>query len=202
MLRHREDIHIECNFLARLLDPHTRKEVPGSRREAHNVFTTTGRDWLAHLVIWNGIGTGPGGADEAATQRRLRWIGVGSGTQLEVEGVTSLDTPVAVDEAGNYLAALQTHDFPAVKQVRVYKEFKETEISTPLNPVVPVTEAGLFVDVIPVSSIGGDEDSAVGLEDSTLNRTIAANAPVAYKTFDVINKTQDFSLEIRWELRF
>ena len=107
-----------------------------------------------------------------------------------------------VDELGKYLAPLQTHDFPAVKQVRVFKEFSTTEISTSIAPVVPVTEAGLFVDVIPVSALGGTDDSAVGAEDSTLNRQIQFNAPVAYKTFDVFNKTQDFNLEIRCELRF
>lgn len=202
MLKFREDIHIESNFLARLIDPKTRKEVPGSRREAHNVFTDTGRDWLAHLVVWAGLNTGPSGEDVAYTQRRLRWMGVGTGTQAEVEGVTSLVTPVEVDESGNYLSPIQTSDFPATKQVRVYKEFSTAEISISGSPVVPVTEAGLFVDVIPVSAIGGSEDSAVGSEDSTLNRQVAANAPVAYKMFDVINKTQDFALEIRWEFRF
>lgn len=198
----REDIHVESNLLIRLIDPVTRKEVPGSRREMHNVFTTTGRDWLAHLVVWSGIGTGIGGTDVPLTQRRLRWIGVGTGTQGEVEGVTALNVPVEVDEDGNFLAALQGFSFPAIKQVRVFKEFNTTEISTSLSPVVPVTEAGLFVDVFPVSAIGGTDDSAVGLEDTTLNRLVQFNAPVAYKTFDVINKTQDFNLEIRWEFRF
>ena len=192
----------EVNFMARLIHPVTREEIPGSRREAHNVFTTTGRDWLAHLAVWSSIGGGPGGSDVAVTNRRLRWMGVGTGTQAEVEGVTSLVTPVQVDLAGNYLAALQAHDFPAVKQVRVFKEFGQSEISTVSSPVVPVTEAGLFVDVIPVSTIGGVDDSAVGAEDSTLNRLIQFNAPVAYKMFDVINKTQDFNLEIQWELQF
>jgi hypothetical protein len=203
MLIVREDINIEANLLIRLIDPRTRREVPGSRREAHNVFTTTGRDWLAHLCVWGGVGTGPGGADVALTQRRLRWMGVGTGTtQLEVEGVTSLETPVPVDESGNYLAPIQGHTFPAVKQVRVFKEFSTTEISTSITPVVPITEAGLFVDIFPVSANGGTDDSAVGFEDTTLSRLVQFNAPVAYKQFDVINKTQDFNLEIRWEFRF
>lgn len=202
MLRLQDDIHVESNFLARLIDPVTRREVKGSRREAHNVFTATGRDWLAHLIVWSGIGTGLGGADEAVTQRRLRWIGVGTGTQAEVEGVTALDTPVKVDSADNYLAAIQSHEFHATKQVRVYKEFATTEISTAADSTVAVTEAGLFVDVVPVSTEGGVDDSAVGAENSTLNRLVQYNSPVAYKTFGVITKTQDFNLEIRWELRF
>lgn len=198
MLKPREDIKIESNFMARLLHPKTRQEVPGSRREAHNVFTTTGRDWLAHLVVWSTIGS----PDIPVTQRRLRWLGVGSGTQAEVESITSLVEPLLVDEAGAYLAALQSHSFPATKQVRVSKEFSTTELSTTLDPVVEVREAGLFVDVYPVSTQGGVDDSAVGAEDTTLNRLLALNAPVAYKSFEVITKTQDFNLEITWEFRF
>lgn len=198
MQRCLEDINVWCNFLARLIDPKTRREVPGTRREAHNVFTTTGRDWLAHLVVWSTIGS----PDVPVTNRRLRWMGVGTGTQLEVEGIVSLDTPVEVDESGNYLAAIQTYEFTAVARVRVSKEFSTEEISTDSNPVVPVTEAGLFVDVFPVSVLGGTDDTDAGSEDTTLNRTVANNAPVAYRTFDVINKTQDFNLEIRWELNF
>jgi hypothetical protein len=87
-------------------------------------------------------------------------------------------------------------------QVRVFKEFSTTEISTSITPVVPITEAGLFVDIFPVSANGGTDDSAVGFEDTTLSRLVQFNAPVAYKQFDVINKTQDFNLEIRWEFRF
>jgi hypothetical protein len=53
-----------------------------------------------------------------------------------------------------------------------------------------------------VSTLGGTEDDDVGVFDTTLNPQIAANAPIAYHTFEVINKTADFVLEIRWELRF
>lgn len=198
MYRHNEDIQVICNFRACLRDPVSKRVVPGTERVAHNVFTDVGRDWLAHLVVWSTIGS----PDVPVTNRRLRWIGVGTGTQLEQASVSALNEPVEADEDGNYLLPLQTHDFPALKTVRVFKEFTTTEISTSTNPVVAVTEAGLFVDVHPVSSIGGVDDSAVGLEDTTLNRQVASNALVAYKTFDVINKTQDFNLEIQWELRF
>jgi hypothetical protein len=110
-----EDIQIQCNFMVRLLHPGTRKEVRGSRREAHNVFTTIGRDWLAHLVVWDTIGS----PDIAVTQRRLRWLGVGIGSQLEVESVSTLNTPVPVDDVGNFLAPLQYREFSALKTVRV-----------------------------------------------------------------------------------
>ena len=198
MLRLKEDFQVESNFWAALVLPKTRRVVKSSIREGHNVFTTVGRDWLSRLVVWNVIGS----PDQPVTSRRLRWMGVGTGTQLEVEGVTSLVAPVLVDQSGHYIAALQTYDFPATGRVRVYKEFSTGEISTPGNPVVAVTEAGLFVDVFPVSTLGGSDDSAIGGENTTLNRSTQFNAPVAYHTFNAINKTADFNLLIRWELRF
>lgn len=189
-------IEVRANFNARLVEPESKRIV--AERTLHNVFTNTGRDWLAHLVAWSTIGT----PDVAYTNRRVRWMSVGSGTQLETVGVNVLNTPLLVT-AGRYLSALQTSDFPTVRAVRFYKEFSQNEISYLPGQVIPVTEAGLFVDVFPASTAGGSEDSAVGGGfDTTISPAIAANAPVAYATFDAINKTQDFNLEIRWEFRF
>jgi hypothetical protein len=184
-----------CNFYANLRE--RGKLVPGSHREGHNVFTTTGRDWLAHLVAWQTIGT----PDIPFTNRRIRWMGVGSGEQLELESVDGLNDPVLCTPAA-YLAAIQVVQFPALKTTQIFKSFSENEISFPPNTVVPITEAGMFVDVYPASSLGGTEDSNVGVFDTTLNPNVSVNSPIAYHTFEVINKTADFSLEIRWELRF
>jgi hypothetical protein len=175
------------------------KYVRGSLREGHNVFTVTGRDWLAHLCAWQTVGS----PDVPYTQRRVRWCGVGTGTQLETVNVTQLNAPALVTP-GIYLGNIETSEFPALQQVRFFKEFDEGEISLPGEglPVVAVTEVGLFVDVYPASVAGGVDDAAVGAFDTTLNPAVANNAPVAYKTFDVINKTIDFKLEIRWDFRF
>lgn len=196
MLRPEDRIEVRGNFVA--LCTERGKYVQGSKREGHNVFTTTGRDWLAHLVPWATIGT----PDVAYTQRRLRWMGVGIGTQLEVEGVTSLDTPTLAT-ATEYLVPLQFASFPEPKAMTVIKIFGPTEISHSGFGPIPVTEAGLFVDVFPASTFGGTEDGdLLPTIDTTLNPIVAANAPVAYKTFEAINKTADFNLEIRWTFRF
>lgn len=196
MLRTRDIIEVRCNFAAYCRD--RGKKVPGTQRDGHNVFTTTGRDWLAHLAAWETIG---GGGDVPFTNRRVRWMGVGDGTQAEVEGVTSLNSPVEVT-TGIYLAAIQTTDFPTTTSVRFFKEFSTTEISITGSPIVPVTEAGLFVDIFPVSTGGGVDDSAIGGGDTTLNPVASLNAPVAYKSFEQINKTVDFSLVIEWTFTF
>lgn len=191
-------IGIEANFEARLFE--RGKYVWGSLREGHNVFTTVGRDWLAHLSAWQTVG---GGGDVPFTNRRVRWMGLGTGTQLEVEGVTALNAPTPVT-TGVYLGAVQEATFPTTTSVEFVKEFGTGEISLPGDglPIVAVTEAGLFVDVFPVSTNGGVDDSAVGAGDTTLNVLFATNAPIAYHTFEEINKTVDFSLVIRWTLIF
>ena len=196
MLRTQDLIEVRGNFRALCRD--RGKYVRGSLREGHNVFTTTGRDWLAHLAAWSVIG---GGGDIPFTQRRVRWMGVGTGTQAEVEGVIGLDTPVVVTDL-IYLAAIQVTDHPTTTSVRFIKQFSTSEISVIASPIVPVSEAGLFVDIFPVSTGGGVDDDAVGGGDTTLNPATAVNAPVAYKTFEVINKTMDFDLVIEWTFVF
>lgn len=193
-MRFGSDIEIGVNFHACLRE--RGKVVPGSLREGHNVFTNTGNDWIAHLVVWDAIGA----PDVPVTSRRLRYMGLGTGTQFEDASVTALATPKEL-ATGVYLGDINGHAFPAPKEVRVFREFTHTEISINPSDVIPITEAGLFVDVFPVSLLGGTDDQAIGPSDTTLDVTAIFNSPVAYKTFEVINKTQDFILEIKWDLR-
>ena len=113
-----QDITIKSNITAFLRE--RGKIVSGSLREGHNVFTTVGRNLLSKLIAWSvsGIGT-------PFTQRRVYWIGVGTGTQLEVPSVTSLQTPKEVT-AGNYLIALGSVEFPTSTSVRFIKKFLTT----------------------------------------------------------------------------
>jgi hypothetical protein len=200
MLRSSDIIEVRCNFTAYCRE--RGKRVPGTSRDGHNVFTTVGRDWLAHLAAWSQIG---GGGDVPYTNRRVRWMAVGTGTQAEVEGVIGMTTPVEAT-AGNHLAAIETTDFPLTTSVRFFKEFATNEISFGASPVVGITEAGLFVDVFDVNAfnvaIGSADDDAYPSGNTTLNPASPTNAPVAYKTFEVITKTADFSLVIEWTFIF
>jgi hypothetical protein len=132
--------------------------------------------------------------------RRTRWAGVGIGTQLEVTTVSALAQP-ALANSTDYIVALQSVDFPDSTSVRFIKEFGTSEITITSTPVA-ITEAGLFADVSP-GNMGGTEDSGHTLAtDPTLDPTVGTNPPIAYKTFEVLTKTIDFTLELRWEFRF
>jgi hypothetical protein len=195
----RDDIGIESNFYACLREGG--KIVTGSRREGHNIFTSIGRNWLSKLVSWQDIGS----FDTPYTRRRVRWIGVGSGSQLEVESVNSIANPSLITSS-YYLVAIQSVEFPTSTSVRFIKEFALNEISFIGTPVT-LTEAGLFVDVNPADTgalSDGSEDLAhePGVVDTTLNPALSINAPVAYKSFEPLTKTVDFTLEVRWDFRF
>lgn len=188
------DILIEANMWACMRE--RGKLVPGSIREGHNVFTVTGRNLLSKLLSWQTIGA----TDIPFTNRRIRWMGVGIGSQLEVTTVSSLAQPALVTST-DFLVPIQTSEFPSSTSVRYLKEFATNEITIAGVPVA-ITEVGLFADVVP-ANMGGTEDVGhTNPTDPTLKPTVGSNPPVAYKAFESITKTSDFTLEIRWELRF
>jgi len=193
-MRFIEDIAINSNILLCMRE--RGKLVPGSRREGHNVFTVTGRNLLSKLIAWQTIA----GTDIPFTHRRIRWAGVGTGTQLEVTTVAALNAPTLSDGA-NYLATIGAVSFPDPTTVRFSKVFGPTEITFGAAPVA-VTEAGLFADVDPWSMGGTEDTQASGGFNTTLRPDVLNNPPVAYKTFEALNKTSDFSLEIQWDFRF
>jgi len=196
----RSDIGVVGNFEA--LMRRGGKIVPGSRREGHNIFTITGRNFLAKLVSWQTIGLTN---DVPYTQRRVRWIGVGSGTQLEVATVTSLNESVLVTTT-QYLVTPQAVEFPTSTSVRFIREFALNEITISNTPVT-ISEAGLFADVSPAkpgNPNDGYEDVPFdpGTVGTVLSPYLGTNPPVAYKAFEGLTKTVDFTLEIRWDFRF
>jgi hypothetical protein len=188
-----------ANFEAFLRDKEGRV-VPDSIRRAHNVFTVSGRNWLSKLVAWFDLSTTP---DDPYTNRRVRWMGVGSGSQAEVTNVTALQNAVPVTTSPTeYLKAISSVEFPTSTSVRFNTTFGTTEISE-FGPVV-VTEAGLFADVEPYNFVSGGEgeEDTQGSGTTVLDLDSGTNPPAAYKSFDPITKTQDFTFELRWELRF
>jgi len=167
------------------------------RREGHNVFTITGRNLLSKLLSWQ---TPLTTNDVPYTQRRVRWMGVGIGTQLEVTNVSSLNQ-ATLATATDYLVPIQSVEFPTSTSVRFIREFATGEI-TVLSPTpVVVTEAGLFADV-DLASGPPTEDAPFSGGRTTLDPSVTTNPPIAYKAFDGMTKTRDFTMEIHWELRF
>lgn len=172
------------------------KLVPGSRREGHNVFTNNGRNLLTKLVSWSSIA----GSDIPYTNRRTRWIGIGTGSQLEVSSVASLNQPHLITPT-NFLVEVQTVEFPSPTSVAYLREFGTGEITVTGAPVT-VTEAGMFADVSP-ANMGGTEDFGHSAPaDTTLDPTVGTNPPITYKAFEGLTKTVDFTLELKWTFRF
>ncbi len=168
------------------------KIVPGTRREGKNIWTLTGREHLAQLMSYRSYGPPLVGE----RRDRIRYIGFGSGSQPEVSSVNKLVTPIAFDAGSNFLAQVSLPTYPLSPSrttVRYSRIFSETELSVSGNVVL--TEAGLYTDGSPGS------DFEPGTRDVTLANALL-QAPNAYRVFDPLTKTQNFVLEVSWEVRF
>jgi len=168
------------------------KIVPGSRRDGHNIWTNTGREYLALLMSL---------ADSSNTFRKdaMGYIGVGIGATLEDVNVLSLNNPVAFAPSV-FLAALDIPPTfpltPTRTTVRYKRTFTEDEIT--LAPgTVNISEMGLFTNGSPTNIPA----YAFGTRDVTYASRLA-QSPVAYKTFEPVPKTNALQLEITWEIRF
>jgi hypothetical protein len=194
------DIGVQVNFACWLRHRDTHKIDRKSLRRVHNVFTNIGRSWIAKLTGFYSLGD----PDRPLTNTRVRWMGMGTGlTQLETVTVEAIETPTLVDDS-YYLKAVNPAEMLTTENptIRFSCNFGPAELSTNSNPLVALTEAALFVDCYRVSSIGGEDDSAHPGLETTLDPTDGANPPVSYARFEVINKSQDFELEVRWDWRF
>lgn len=171
--------------------------------EGYNIWTLTGREYLSELIALQTFNTVE--ADRVLFRNdRVAYIGMGTGSQPEVAEVNSLVSPVSYDTGsyGTYLAVLDSPaTFPATSSsttktaVQFIKTFNSTDYSIDASTNIVLTEAGLFTD--------GDP----GNDFAVLNRPIQlasaySHAPVAYKTFEPITKTIDFTMKVVWEVRF
>lgn len=175
------------------------KIVPGTRREGKNIVTLTGREFYARVASYSNY--------TPLTKARadgVRYVGFGLGTTPEVSSITKLVSPIAYDASsgGIYLAELAIPTYPLATAgsfgtvARYTREFAETELST--VGTVALTEAGLFTDGSPTSS---PTPFTPGTRDRSIAQA-AFQAPNAYRTFEPLNKTQKFVLQVAWEMRF
>lgn len=179
------------------------KIVPGSHRESHNIWTNTGREYLAlHQTIDTRpppAGWIPGVPNRSLPFRvdNIGYIGVGTGSQVEDVSVLRLVEP-APYAAGEFLAAIQSVSFPLTPSstsVEYHLLFTEGQISLSTPSMVMVSEMGLFTDGDPSSYRGS-------LPRDTTLANATRQAPVAYKTFEPVGKRQDLELEVFWTIRF
>lgn len=169
------------------------KVVPGSRREGHNIWTLTGREFIVETISL---------ASLAPTRQKNRddavlYFGLGSGVQPEVAEVSRLLNPVEY-LPGEFLAQAQVPvDFPssasgsARTAVRLVREYATHEIS--MGAPVTLTEFGCFTD--------GDPDNNNVPGRPTGFGTASVQAPVGYKTIEPLTKTTARTLEAIYEIR-
>lgn len=166
--------------------------------EGKNIWTNTGRQYLADLIRYSNYSSSTKVRDD-----RIAYFGVGTGTQTASVGITSLVTPVAFDAlngADKFLALIDSSTQSAeatYTSVTFEREFATDElVDSSGNPLV-LREVGLFTN--------GDEGNsyAIGIESiNGINGDTPGFAPMAYKTFEPITKTQDYTLTITWQVRF
>ncbi len=182
---------VEVQGWVKLLMRERGKIVRGSHREGHNIWTNTGREYLALLMS---LSSSP---NVGFRNDHIAYIGVGTGAQIEDAGVTHLVTPIAYD-VGQFLAGLDTPPTfpltPTRTTVRYHRIFDETEITITPGSTVNISEMGLFTN-------GRQSDYAAGLRDTTL-AAAGSQSPAAYKSFEPIGKKDSLQLEVSWEIRF
>ena len=162
-------------------------------RAGKNIWTLTGREYLSEL-----ISLAASSPRTVFREDRVAYIGMGIGAQSEVADIESLVDPVAY-QAGLYLASTVTPaTFPSTgtgtpkTSAQFVREFGTGEISLGMNVVL--TEAGLFTD--------GDPDNDWDLGTIDTSTAAFGRAPVAYKTFEPVTKTTQFTIRVIWEVRF
>lgn len=169
------------------------KIVPGSRREGKNIFTNTGREYVALLMSLQPEAPFP----TAMRTDSVAYLGVGTGSYIENEDVLSLATPVAY-AGGEFLAALDIPPtfplLPIRRVVRFKRTFAENEITVSLGQTVNISELGLYTDGDPA------QNSAPRTRITTL-AAAASQMPIAYKAVEPVAKNDQLELEISWELR-
>ena len=169
------------------------KIVPGSFRDGHNIWTNTGREFLAMLMSLQLAGT-------KFRTDSVAYIGIGTGSQIEDPGVLNLITPAAYT-TGLFLAALDIPPTfplsPSRTTVRFHRTFLESELTLGAGTRVDIAEAGLFTDGSPTASPAYNP----GTRDRTIGNALQ-QAPVAYKSFEPLGKTDAMQLDLSWEIRF
>lgn len=163
------------------------KKVISKCRESNNVYTLEGRRMDAGLKSYASYVP-----LTAVRNDRIKYIGVGGGTQPPVSTVQQLVIPLPYNVANDFLATLDIPTFSADGTIVTYtRTFGANEIS--LVTTTDISECGLFSD-------GASPLYVPGSRVVTL-AAASAQVPMAYNTFEPIGKTTDIDLVFIWELR-
>lgn len=169
------------------------KIVPGSRRDGHNIFTNTGREFLAMLMTYKTDGSTPYRDD------RVAYMGAGVGLQTEDVNVSSLIAPSAY-RAGLFLApvdhvATEYPLRPTRTTVKYSKIFAEDELTFGTTTSLMISELGLFTN--------GHQNSFIAGERQREQDYARFQSPMAYKSLvEPVEKTSGLEFQVDWEIRF
>jgi hypothetical protein len=175
--------------------------VPIHRREGHNIWTLTGREYLALLMSY------ANDDKDKFRDDRICYIGFGEGAFPESYSVARLHTPLQFSSETFLTEFIRPPVFPlapARTVVRYEKVIGEESITFDDNPgheeEAFISEVGMFTD-------GSDYDiGAYRMWDPGSREITTAAAskqrPVAYKSFDPIPKKKTYSVYLMWEVRF
>jgi hypothetical protein len=163
------------------------KKVISKCRESNNIWTLEGRKMDAGLKSYASYIP-----LTAVRNDRIKYIGVGGGTQPPVSTVQKLVTPLPYNVANDFLTTLDIPTFSSDGTIVTYtRTFGANEIS--LVSTTDISECGLFSD-------GASPLYVPGSRVVTL-AAASAQVPMAYNTFEPIGKTTDIDLVFIWELR-
>lgn len=162
------------------------KLAPRFCRRLENIWLVEGRAYSAQVKSYASYSP-----DTPLRNDRIKYIGLGQGTQPEVPTISSLVSPIAYNAANHFLAVLNPPTFTTDKTVARYNRFYDVnEISVTGNQ--SFSEVGLFTD-------GAPPAFSPGTRDITLTNA-SSQAPLCYKAFEPIEKSSDLTITIDYYL--
>ena len=163
------------------------KKVLSKCREEKNIWLLEGRAYSAMVKSYASYGP-----DLPIRNDKIKYIGVGSGTQPEVSTIARLVTPVPYNAGNDFLAILDIPTFSSDGTIVTYtRTFQNNEIS--VAGTVIISELGLFTDGVLPNYTPGSRD--ITFPSAT------SQAPLSYKTFEPLPKTVDSQILIKYQLR-
>jgi hypothetical protein len=203
----RDDIEVKSNLRLTLRE---RGKIV-ARREGHNIWLNTGRQYIAELLAYKQfapdltqrddrikyMGLGIGGTRQLATATADAYpmtdYGlVGAFTQTDLDpAITKIERPVRVSGAVGVPVAGDAWlsqvgappSFATLFEVTFSCAFTQLQVSYAIYNTVPLSEIGLFTSL------------------ALPNQTSNIGSMVAYDTFDTLSKTLAVELEVLWTLK-
>lgn len=170
-----------------------------TRRESHNIWTQSGKGWLARLVSFASFDP-----DVLAEDYRLRYMGFGIGSELQ-NNIEAFVPPLSTDYAGSNLQTNRDNRVSRLERPVLfnasdyYKQFDAVDLVTPYHIRFTVYVAPENINLS--GAYLGVPISEVGLFLRGISLTSPSAAVMAYDAFEPIHKSYDQDMTVYWTLR-